>query len=58
MTAERKRLGMNQAKLAEALGLHWVTISNYERGQDPILKVVGLAVRALEYEARGTRKTA
>jgi len=47
LRAARARLKLSQAKLADVLGLHWVTICNYERGQDPIPRLVALAIEAL-----------
>ena len=58
LAATRKRLDLTQAALAKALGVHPMTVSRYETGQDPIPVLVALAVEALEYRARGTRKTA
>jgi transcriptional regulator with XRE-family HTH domain len=43
----RKRLGWSQARLAEALEVHSMTVSKWERGQQPIPKMAELAVRYL-----------
>jgi DNA-binding XRE family transcriptional regulator len=58
LNAARARLGMTQKALAEALGLHPMTIARHEGGALPIPKVVALAVEALETRAARTRKTA
>jgi transcriptional regulator with XRE-family HTH domain len=54
LRALRKRLGMTQAQLAEALGLTVGTISNYEgaRGPYEIPRVVELACEALAQKTR------
>jgi DNA-binding XRE family transcriptional regulator len=58
LKAARTRLGMTQRALAEALGIHWTTVSVYENGQDPIPKMVALALEALETRAARVRKSA
>jgi|CXWL01.1.fsa_nt_gi DNA-binding XRE family transcriptional regulator len=42
----RQALRMTQDAFGEALGVHWTTISRYERGA-PIPRVVALAVECL-----------
>lgn len=44
----RARLGLSQTGLARELGLHLRTIAGYERGQNPIPRVVSLAIAYLE----------
>lgn len=44
----RKRLGWSQERLAEALEVHPMTVSKWERGEQPIDKRTELAVRWLE----------
>lgn len=48
----RQRLGWSQQQLAEALGVHRVTVANWERGLYPIDERTALAVRALERETK------
>ena len=54
LRAVRKRLGLTQAALAEALGISLSQLHNYERGSDrrtgapcPVPRLVQLACRAL-----------
>jgi len=54
----RARLKMSQRELAEALDLQRETVARYEISKLPVPKVVAMAVAWLEYQARGTRKTA
>lgn len=44
----RKRLGWSQARLAEALGVHPMTVSKWERGEQAVPKMAELAMRWLE----------
>ena len=46
----RIRLGLSQEAAAEALGLHRRTIQEYEAGNLPVPKVVGLACKQLEHQ--------
>ena len=48
LRAARKKIGLTQAALAEAVGVHRETINRYERGVLPIHSTVVLAVRHLE----------
>lgn len=43
----RKRLGWSQHWLAEALGVHPMTVSKWERGVQPIDRVTEIAIRCL-----------
>jgi transcriptional regulator with XRE-family HTH domain len=43
----RKRLGWSQERLAEALGVHPMTVSKWERGAQPIPKMAATAIRCL-----------
>ena len=45
----RERLGWSQARLAEALGVHPMTVSKWERGVQPISEMAALAIRFLEF---------
>ena len=45
MKSMRKAAGMSQAELGEAIGLSRVTVGVMERGEAPIEKRTGLAVR-------------
>jgi DNA-binding transcriptional regulator YiaG len=47
MRAIRHRLKMTQVQFASALGVHEITISDWEREKKPIPKAVGLAAKAL-----------
>ena len=54
----RARLGLSQAKLAKALGIHRSAVAKYEGGLLPVPKVVALAVAYLETRAATPRKSA
>ena len=43
----RKRLGLSQHGLGDALGLHWNTIARLERNELTIMKQTELALRYL-----------
>jgi len=44
----RKALGLSQEVLAEQIGVHWTTISRWERGQSqPIVALRKLVLAAL-----------
>ena len=43
----RTRLGWSQDRLAEALGVHKMTISKWERDAQPIPEMAAIAVRCL-----------
>lgn len=43
----RERLGWSQADLAEALGVHPMTVSKWERGAQPIPEMAAIAIRCL-----------
>jgi transcriptional regulator with XRE-family HTH domain len=47
MAKAREALGWSQARLAEALGVHPMTVSKWERDQQPIPTMAALAVRCL-----------
>lgn len=51
MQKARKRLGWSQARLAEALEVHSMTVSKWEREEQPIPKMAELAIRWLESQA-------
>jgi predicted transcriptional regulator len=42
--AKRKRLGLTQPALGEAVGLHWNVIARRERGELPIPREAALAI--------------
>lgn len=48
----RSRMDLTQRQAATTLDLHWRTIQEYEAGKLPIPRVVGLACRALETDAK------
>jgi transcriptional regulator with XRE-family HTH domain len=52
----RKRLGMTQAELAAALGVHVMTIWKWERNQHPIPEVAVLALTALKPKRKGGKR--
>lgn len=52
--ARRKALGMTQAQLATALGVHQMTISKWERGKTRIPGHVALALDALAAQRQNT----
>ncbi len=43
----RRRLGLSQSKLAEAIGMQKNSVARMERGERPIMKTTELAVRYL-----------
>jgi len=43
----RHQLAVTQTALAELLGVHPVTVNKWERGKEPIPRVVALALRGL-----------
>jgi transcriptional regulator with XRE-family HTH domain len=43
----RKKLGLTQVELAKKLGLHFMTISKWERGAEPIMKQTALVLKLL-----------
>lgn len=47
LRAIRKALRMKQVEFARALGVHPITVSDYERGKKPIPKLVETAAKAL-----------
>jgi transcriptional regulator with XRE-family HTH domain len=44
----RKRLRMTQKQFAAALGIHHITVSDYERGKEVIPKLVAVAAKGLK----------
>lgn len=48
----RKALGMSQQELADAIGMSRKSIGEMERGDAPIEKRTGMAVRLLVIEAQ------
>lgn len=44
----RRRLGLTQAALADAWGIHRVTLANYETGKDEIPKWVPFALLGMQ----------
>jgi len=44
----RARLGLNQRALAAVFGVHYMTVSKWERGEHRIPEMVGLALDTLE----------
>ena len=56
LTLWRQHLGLSKRQLAEALGVHPVTVSNWERGATTINTPVmlALALEALERRRKGT----
>lgn len=59
LTLWRQHLGLSKRELAEALGVHPVTVSNWERGaaaiQTPVM--LSLALEALERRATDAYET-
>lgn len=55
----RWHLKVNQKRLAEILGVHPTTVNRWERGGQPIARVVELAMRGLlcEQDCRPRRHT-
>lgn len=61
MTAEevkawRERMGWSQERLAEALGVHTMTVSKWERGEQDHAPYLPLALDALEQQAKKKRR--
>jgi len=52
----RKRLGMTQAGLAEALGMQRNSVARMERGEQPIMRTTELAVKYLLLTMRKTKR--
>lgn len=48
LTAERERMGLTQARLAELLGIHARTVSSWEQGRQAIPPFLRLALQALD----------
>lgn len=48
--AFRERLGMTQQELADALGVHYMTVGRWERGEMEPSPLLGRALRDLERE--------
>lgn len=48
LTARREALGLSQQTLAERFGVHYMTISKWERGLHRIPEMVDLALATLE----------
>jgi len=47
MREARKRLGMTQKELGEALGVHWNSVARMERDEFPIIRTTELAIKFL-----------
>lgn len=47
MAKARDTLGWSQARLAEALEVHPMTVSKWERGVQPIPEMAAIAIRCL-----------
>jgi len=43
----REKLGWNQKEMAKALGVHVSTVNKWESGENPIKKIVEIAVRTV-----------
>jgi DNA-binding transcriptional regulator YiaG len=52
LTAARQSLGLTVAGLADALGVHRVTVHNWLAGRLPVPKMAALAIEALQARAR------
>jgi DNA-binding XRE family transcriptional regulator len=52
----RKRLGMTQSELAEAIGMQKNSIAMIERGLRPVMKTTELSVRYLLVMSKSRRK--
>jgi len=52
----RKRLGMTQSELAEAIGMQKNSIAMIERGLRPVMKTTELSVRYLLVMSKNRRK--
>lgn len=48
----RKGLGLSQPELARLLGVHEMTISKRERGENPITSEAALALKMVEIEQK------
>ena len=47
LRSARKRLGMTQAELAEALGMQRNSVARMENGRQPVMRTTELAVKYL-----------
>jgi DNA-binding XRE family transcriptional regulator len=47
------KLKMSQGQLADALGLHRITLWRLERGDSPVTRVLELAMRSVKPKAKG-----
>lgn len=54
--AIREAAGLTQVRFAEELGVHSITLSRFERGVEPVTRVVGLALRELARQLKQKRK--
>ena len=52
LTARREALGLSQRQLAERFGVHYMTISKWERDMHRIPEMVDLALSTLERRTR------
>jgi DNA-binding transcriptional regulator YiaG len=52
----RDELNLTQVQFADALGIHAITLSRFERGVEPITQVVEWAVKGLRAELNGKPK--
>lgn len=52
LKAWRTRMGWSQERLAEALGVHYMTVSKWERGEQESQPYLRLALERLEQEAK------
>lgn len=57
LKARREALNLDQAQLAERLGVHKRTVSKWERGVHAIPEMVTLAFQVLERPKRSRRTT-
>ena len=51
LRAIRRDLKLTQTELGRLLGIHLVTISNWERGKREIPQAIALAVKQIQVEA-------